>query len=360
MRFLLLGNPENRRVSYFQEACQKLGLAKPKVLAWESFLRHPETLLESLHDCDALRIESPGENYSVFQLLIQQEGRSCFSREEYHRGRIGLSNTWYRGWLKALTSISSLLPVSFPVMNDPSEIALLFDKYKCQLHLAQHNLPTPKILGRVQDSRDVFHLMEKHNCSRVFIKPSHNSSASGVIALEKSRHRIHATTSVKLLNGKIYNSLAMQHYQTREKITAVLHHLKSENLFIEKWFPKLTYQGRSTDFRVLMIKGSPAHTVARTSKSPITNLHLNNQRGDISSLKKSLGTQLWSQAMEICEQVASLFPKSHYLAIDLAVGVNKKTIKILETNAFGDLLPNLHYQEMSTYEAELVNWISLK
>ncbi len=359
MRFLLIGNPENRRVSYFQRACKNLGLENPLVLSWESLLQTPKILHEYINQCDALRIDSTGENYSVSKLLVEQCGSKYFSEKDYLNGRIGLSVEWYQGWLKILKDIETALPTHFPSMNCPSDLALCFDKFRCQTHLSEANIPTPKILGTIHAAKDVFDLMEAYQSRRVFIKPAHSSSASGVIALEKSRDKICATTSIKIDNSHLYNSLTMQKYHTWEDITQVIDILSEENLFVEQWVPKLTIQGRATDFRVLMIQGSPTHIVARTSKTPITNLHLNNQRGDLNHIKKILGNNVWSRAMKTCQDVATLFPKSHYLAIDLAIGVHGNTIKVIETNAFGDLLPNLLHNNIDTYEAELKSWLDL-
>ena len=106
-----------------------------------------------------------------------------------------------------------------------------------------------------------------------------------------------------------------------------------------------------------MIDGSPTHIVSRTSKSPITNLHLGNARGDLAQIKSSLNPTIWNTALEVCRQTAKAFPSCHYLAVDLMIGIHQKTVTIAEVNAFGDLLPNLYYKGMNTYEAELRNWL---
>jgi len=131
-RFLVLGNPENRRVTYFSAACERLGLPKPTVLPWVHFLSDSASLLHYIQNTDALRIESPGENWLVEKLLVKLGGGEVSTKEEYESGLIKNQASWYRGWSKCLSEIKRIIDTGFPVMNPPDDIALMFDKYKCQ------------------------------------------------------------------------------------------------------------------------------------------------------------------------------------------------------------------------------------
>ena len=357
MRFLVLGNPENRRVELFREACARLGLPAPGVLSWERYLADQETLTELLGQCDVLRIESSGENFGVEAMLVRKGEGVPVSEKEFHKGRIQNHAAWFRGWVETLAEIDKAVAHRIPIMNAPMEIATIFDKFYCQKYLAEAGIPVPRILGEAASADEVFRLMDREGVNRVFVKPRHGSSASGVVALQRSKNRILATSSAHLSGGRLYNSLKISRYEDHEDVVKILDLLGQESLLVEQWFPKAIIDQRITDFRVLVIAGKTRHVVARTSRSPITNLHLGNARGDLVQIKQILGDEIWNQAMKVCEEVSRKFPGSFYFAVDLMIGASHQSVAVAEVNAFGDLLPNLLSEGEETYEAELKAWL---
>jgi hypothetical protein len=95
------------------------------------------------------------------------------------------------------------------------------------------------------------------------------------------------------------------------------------------------------------------HAVVRQSKSPITNLHLMNARGNLDAVLARLGAAHWQAVCETCERAMSCFPDSLYGGIDLLLTSDYCHHRLLEVNAFGDLLPRLLWQGMDTYQAEV-------
>ncbi len=74
VHYLFIGNPENRRVTMFQSALKRGGLAAASVLAYRDLLDDAELLRRWLEDWQArtkstarlcIRLESPGENVDV-------------------------------------------------------------------------------------------------------------------------------------------------------------------------------------------------------------------------------------------------------------------------------------------------------
>jgi hypothetical protein len=128
--------------------------------------------------------------------------------------------------------------------------------------------------------------------------------------------------------------------------------LKSKTI-VEQWIPKASFQGSAFDFRIVVINGRARHTVARTSKSPITNLHLGNARGNLADIIAYIGTANFEAAKKAAEQVTISFPDCLYMGVDVLISSNLKQIKVLEVNAFGDLLPSLMDEGESVYEAEI-------
>jgi hypothetical protein len=194
---------------------------------------------------------------------------------------------------------------------------------------------------------------------RVFVKLRYGSSASGVVALERGRNRWQATTSVELVREhgetRLFNSLRVRRYTAVAEIAAIIDELCQQEVHVEQWIPKAGLAGRTFDLRVLVIAGEPRHVVVRTSRGPITNLHLGNQRGDWPALVAKWPAAARELAWESCRAAASCFPRSLYVAMDLALLPGLARHAILELNAFGDLLPGITDSAGDdTYTAELL------
>ncbi|WP_207944956.1 STM4014 family protein, partial [Actinomadura rubrisoli] len=177
---------------------------------------------------------------------------------------------------------------------------------------------------------------------RVFVKPAHGSSASGVVALQTAPGgRVRAVTSVAMTPSGPFNSLRVRAYETEREAAALIDVLAPDGLHVERWLPKAAIGGRVFDLRVVVIGGEPTHAVVRTSRSPMTNLHLGGARGDLGAVRRALGEDGWERALDVCARAAACFPGSLMVGVDLLVCVGMKRFAVGEVNAFGDLLPGL-------------------
>jgi len=77
----------------------------------------------------------------------------------------------------------------------------------------------------------------------------------------------------------------------------------------------------------------------RTSRTPITNLHLGGLRGDLGVVRAR--TTLWDRVLDVAARTAACFPGSLTTGVDLMVGADLRSVAVAEVNAFGDLLPGL-------------------
>jgi glutathione synthase/RimK-type ligase-like ATP-grasp enzyme len=167
-----------------------------------------------------------------------------------------------------------------------------------------------------------------------------------------------ASTSIELIKRKsrprLYNSLKPHRYSHPEEISQLMEPLFTQGVHIEQWLPKSRTGGLAYDLRVMAIGGRPAHSVVRKSKTPLTNLHLGNQRAHLQELD-------WDSAqverLEKCvTDTAAAFPDSHYMGIDLLLPRGGKHPRIIEVNAFGDLLPGIQFQGRDSYGLEIDRW----
>jgi len=122
---------------------------------------------------------------------------------------------------------------------------------------------------------------------------------------------------------------------------------------VEQWLPKAGFDNRTFDLRVVVIAGRACHTVARLSRSPMTNLHLLNERGDQDAVRERVGWPAWEAAMRNFELAMECFPGSLYAGIDLLFTPGHRRHVVIEVNAFGDLLPGVLWRGQETYATEL-------
>jgi glutathione synthase/RimK-type ligase-like ATP-grasp enzyme len=378
MQFLLLSNPENRRSQFFQEALARQGYPVAKQLSWQDLLSTKIDWAALLHDVDALRIESPGENFEVARKLLAlgaahpnlskaiSETEALQLSDDY--GRIRFLRQQHLGFELALEMIQNALKIYPKIrwMNSVESILLSFDKIKCHQHLSGKGINMPRAIYGIGNYEALRAEMSVQNWSRVFIKPNGGSSASGVLAYRVQGVREQLISSVEMVfdpdsyregEWRYYNSLKVRKYEEVVDIQRIINFICQETVLVEQWIPKATLPEQGVfDFRILVIAGKAMHTVVRTSHSPMTNLHLGNQRGDLEVVLELIGMDTWQLIRKLAEDAVSAMPAMHYAGVDIMLSNNYKRAYLLEVNAFGDLLPNVLVDGLDSYEAELLSF----
>ncbi|MEV5438737.1 STM4014 family protein [Streptomyces sp. NPDC052682] len=349
-RFAVVGNPENRRVSLFAAAVRAAGLPGPRVVPWTDVLRDQGAHFAAE---ELVRVDSPGENTEVDRLL----------RGVADPTRVEGSARWYAAFTAALRSLRGGIHLA-----DADELAVLFDKRRCHAVLDGAGIPVPASPTSGPDGApvrgwdDVRALMREHRMPRLFVKPAHGSSASGVLAVESGAGRIRATTSVELApDGRLYNSLKVRRYERERDLAAIVDALAPDGLHLERWVPKASQRGRTADLRVVVVAGRATHAVVRTSRRPMTNLHLGGSRGDLQEARRAVEAAgaRWADLLELCERAAACFPGTLCVGVDLLPAVGWRRAFVGEVNAFGDLLPRLTglpgsgAEDLDTYGAQV-------
>lgn len=348
MKITIIGNPENRRVTYFMDAARRLGIPTPHVVSWLDCLRHPSPA--QICDADLIRIDSPGENFEVEVALVARGARRHgalpphWTLQAEDRGRIHDQRLWFEGFKDILDELTHCRG---HFMTPPSEILAMFDKIQARERHRIAGAPMPGFLGEIDDVGDLDVLAKDHQ--RMFIKPRFGSSASGVIAF-RSRPRRQMTTSVELQGDALYNSLKIRTYTDVPAQASIIDALAPDGLFAEQWIPKASQQG-AFDFRVFVVAGRAEHTVMRVSQSPLTNLHLGNQRGDAEAFRATKPDAF--KAVQDAAVVAASGFSALTCGVDVALEATMKRAYVLETNAFGDLLPNVFIDGKDTYTRSL-------
>jgi hypothetical protein len=384
-RFVLVGNPGSRRVVLFQAALASAGVAPARVVAWEEVLAGRTSLTDVVCNGDVVRMESPGRDFAVERAILAAGANECDAEDPsgdvyaragadrvrslaFDKGRILFPRQWYLGFCKTLGEAGLQLRDTAPhrMLNDVEEVKLMFDKCACHGRLGDAGVALPPASGPVRSFDELTARMRYFGWRRVFVKLAHGSSASGVVAYQTTSRGAngsgmpshHAVTTVEMVRTdgelRLYNSRRLRTYTDVREIATLIDALAPHRVHIEQWLPKAGIDGRVFDLRVVVIDGRARHTVARLSRTPITNLHLLNDRADPGAIRRRMGEDAWRAAMATCERVMrECFPNSLHGGVDLLVSTDFRRHAILEVNAFGDLLPGVTCDGVDTYAAEI-------
>jgi glutathione synthase/RimK-type ligase-like ATP-grasp enzyme len=327
VRFAVVTNPGGRRARLFADAVRAAGLPPAVEIPWRALAAGE---VPPVPDGAWARIDSPDGDAEVDRLLRGDT-------EPARHGEIRSGTAWYAGFTAAVNRFAAAAGTR--LLNDPAELAVLFDKRRCHAVLRRAGVPVPEALPPLTGYAGLRRAMDDAGWSRVFVKPPHGSSASGVVAFERAGPRLVATTSVEVAGGRLYNSLTVRRYTDEATVAFIVDRLGP--LHVERWFPKAGHGGHTVDLRVVVVAGRPTHVVVRASRHPMTNLHLGAKRGDTAAVRAAVGDERWRAAMETCAHAAAQFPGCLQVGVDLMFAPGWRRHAVAEVNAFGDLLPGL-------------------
>ncbi|WDQ32642.1 STM4014 family protein [Paenibacillus marchantiae] len=416
---LLIGNPNNRRTLGLQEARQRIGLQPALVLPYDRLLKtwrrggtmadavqqclegrgtthvkgepwisSPASILYANHDLvhgvnsvPLIRLDAPGEEWEVerellflgavndVSPLIDGLSAGMIPAEqtltlEQEWGRIYAPNQWFRGWKACLERIRHEALEYWPnarFMNDPHDIAIMFDKRKCQQHLSAHSVHVPPTLQSSEPIRNYADLrtaMKTAGMNRVFVKLACGSGASGVVAYQinpRTGAEIAITTvGMERVQGKVifYNEGRLRKYTHTSEISALMDWLCAEGAQIERWMAKASLGSSVFDIRQLVAGGQAGHAIVRLSQTPITNLHLRNER--LLPAEAGLDEQQMDRVQTTAKAAMAAFPNSWSAGIDVMLsGGTEPRAYILDVNPFGDLLYRVQHNGLGTYEWQM-------
>ena len=374
--FGLFCNPESRRVEGFCAALGRAFRQRPIIFPWSS-ISSADNWDTPLNDpLEYLRLESPGRNWTVEKQLlllgagVEDEPTGAHYRRldaeqvldlENDPGRIHPQRQWFLGWKRALQRAedwSKRHGLENAWLCPPQDVLCMFDKASCETAFAAMPASVPPFLGLPTCFDALWEMMRTSGCRRVFLKPCHSSSASGVVALEVAGNKIQAHSTVELIKGadgmRLYNRRRIQNYRGAAEVRLLVDAACRERVLAQAWIPKAGLQGRPFDLRVVVIGGRARQVMVRLGRGPFTNSQLLGGRGDTDLLRARMGETRWREMLELCERVMGrCFPDSLYAGLDVLIEPNFRKFWILEVNAFGDLLPRLLHENRDSYDWEI-------
>lgn len=348
---VIVGHPGHRRVVAFQDALAGAGQPAATVLPYLDLLQRRVDPARALAGADWVRIESPGEHFGVESALLAWGGADPSSWVE-ETGRLRDPAAWFRGFRRLLADLDAAAPAA-RWLNPPQDILAMCDKPRAKQLAGRNALPA---CPRFADYAAFREYVQTQPGQGWFVKLDYGSSASGVLAyrLHPGSGREQALTTLEMPDpqdpDRCYNSRRLQRYQGAA-VRPVLDALFRCGAYVEPWLPKARWRDGVYDLRIVVIGGRRRHTVARWSRGPITNLHLGNRRLDPADLDLPAGT--WTAVDTLATAVMAAYPHSLYAGLDVLLPRDPGPPRLLEVNAFGDLLPGLLDGGASTYAAEV-------
>ncbi len=329
------------------EALEARGIV-PRVFSWAETIADNRAFCAAAAEATWVKIGSPGEDAGVAQALMSfgAQVQSVAEPEPLAHGELRDTDLWFEGFRQVLSEFPDAA-----YLNAPDSIVAMFDKLAMAEKLSAHKVPHPTVFGPVESFEQLRDLMGEHETTRAFVKLRYGSSASGVVAVRMNRNRVEATTSVEMTSDGMFNNLRISHYRSNDDVRRLIEGLAAQQAFAQAWVPKATFRGRTFDLRVVAIDGQASHAVMRTSKGPLTNLHLGNDRGDFEAFKAE--TTVWPMLSKLAVDATQAFNTARVGGVDIALDPTLKHAWVLENNAFGDLLPGVFDGDgLTTYERQ--------
>ncbi len=372
MKFLLLGNPENRRVTLFQEALALEGQPSARVISWQDFLADPNVLDALPDEPTRFRIDSAGENDAVERAFLEHGyeparrlGCRTISPRQLaklapSRGRIICPRQGHLGFEAALARLDGILErhPSWRCLAPPRDIRELFDKRQTSARWSALGIPVPEALEGVTDTDSLFAKARERGWDELFVKMSASSSASclAVVHLQEAPS-LH--TTIEVARDGWFNTLKVRHVTAQPRVRELLDFLLAEGSQIERAIPKARLADAYFDLRVLCIANEPRFVVVRQNSHPITNLHLGGWRGDLAVLRQHVSPPAWEAAMQTCRRVARCYDALQ-VGLDLMFEPDFVGHRVIEANAFGDLLPRLELDGANVWQWQIREALALR
>lgn len=392
---IVIGNFGNRRTTGLQAARARLGLPPALVLDYIDILQRKaslssivQSLVQTTDQPPLLRLDAPGEHFEVERELIAlgaPDAESLQIDERWLRynksvvqpipvrmarglkeskGKLYHPSQWFRGYCRLLSQLdreSEQLWSKPRWMNAPEDIAAMFDKRVTHQILSSAGLPVPRRLASpeaIPDYDTLRDIMAAERTHRLFIKLAAGSGACGVIAYQvnPATGAESAVTTIGVENYQsrpplFYNVKKLVNYKEHHVIRQIINWLLGHGAHIEQWIPKASYRDRTFDIRQLVVAGKACHSIARVSRTPITNLHLDSDRMSLEEI--GLADELQATVRQCAEQTLSVFPHSTVAGIDVLLSSGTLRPYVLDVNPFGDLLYHSHFEGHDPYEWEM-------
>lgn len=321
---VLLGNRDTKRTTYFEHAARQMGL-HVLFLGWEDWLRNG----------------FPGNDREYLVKIDPPVWDSCYLDE---------LKTLTGEYINRLNILKQEPAAAY--FNRPEDMIDLLDKKSCKKRLKEANLPVTEALeGPMDNAGQLLETMKALHIHQVFLKPAFGSGAAGVTAFRfnprTGQMAAYTCAMQDPSTRRLVNTKRLRSFTRAEDILPLLDCLLSLDCVAERWYAKADHKGGSYDLRAVCQGGRVDFLLARLSKGPITNLHLNNHPLKAEDL--GLPESVRQSVTDICLRASGCYPGLKSVGIDILLEKGSLIPRIIEMNGQGDLLYQDIYNENAIY-----------
>jgi glutathione synthase/RimK-type ligase-like ATP-grasp enzyme len=362
---IALGATSGPRHESFVAACIDQRGRPPLAVSWDAFLGDPAMLDAALHPGAYLRIDTPDQDVAAIAALYRAgeaaaraaglETLPPGSEARLAAGDIGSPAQLCFGLVAGVETAASFARRHGALTSTtPLEVACAFDKTATLERLRAAGIAVPRNLLPVTGFDELVAAMEAAHMPRVFVKLRHGSAAAGMIALARNGGQwIAVTTAEPGEDGRIRATRNIRRLTDRLAIARLIDRLVPLGLHVEAWLPKIGIAGRVADIRLVMLADGSVYPVLRTSRHPMTNLHLGGMRGPVDPLIERIGQDAWQAVLATARKAAGCFPDSHVLGLDIAILADGRRNAVLEANVFGDFVKDVRIDGFDPHQAQV-------
>lgn len=331
------------------------GHPAPLHVTFEQFMENPDGLDKVLDRVDILRIDSPGGGYDIWAGFADYLNLPTAGFENRH-GQIYPQAPFVQGTYQTIKSAHALATAQgVPCTVDAQAVRCFMDKHATHERCSP-TIAMPERLPQLSSWADLEGALQATGLTQVFMKLRYGSAASGILAIEKMGSRLRVWTSVeRAADGprtELFNSLKIRKYLD-DDAKHLIDDVAAMGVHTERWIPKLRIDEQACDLRLVVVGGQAAHAVVRRSETPLTNLHLANERLSSEAMRDILSETIWAEILDMGQRAGACFPEHLCIGIDIAVHRETHKPYLLEVNAFGDHLNRVYYDGLDPYEYQI-------
>ncbi len=342
---LYVGGVGPRRMAFVSAWRDAIG-KRPLCVSYASLAKWPERIAALAAEAHYIRFDSPDRDREALASVLRR-GKADAARAGFAvvgddgvdalmRGAIGSPAQIAYGLAGFTEDVlaSSRAPASLA----PTDLRASFDKTETHVRFKSAGIPVPEFYGNPSSFEDVRKLLSTQTSARAFLKVRHGSSAAGMMAIvRRGPHWRAITTAFKSASGELCATRDLQTLTNEADIGNLIDALAPLGLHLESWAPKFTLEGAGCDLRIVPQAGDPFIRI-RSSRSPMTNLHLGASRQDAAQLKGEVGETNWQAMLDTARRATQAFPSLRTAGLDLAFLSHPRQHVVFEINAFGSFV----------------------
>lgn len=373
IQFLLIGDLRGRRIKAFTQCLKDLNIYNYKVISWMEILDDISIFQSNLKENTIVKLEPPEKDLEIYRkFLIKGEEKGIICKEkimklDFSKYPIVAPAQWYEGFKVVLQDMKKIVhAVDFNIflMNDFEDVINMMDKSRTydllEKHMKNSEFYLPKRLEMPKSYKELREIYG-NQLMKCFIKLRYGSGSTGILAYsnhpKRGEEKVFTSLNFQKSNGEkmFFSNYRVNCFKEREVVEELMNWVLNNGAHMEKWIPKSTYKGYAFDTRAFVLEKKSSYLLSRLSKSPITNLHLKNQRKESNEIFEEKDLKRVAKASE---DVMKIFSNSLYAGIDVVTS-NSYRPYIIDVNPFGDLFHHLLGTKENIYYLEINKAINM-